>query len=69
MASLAASRADGYYYPPDYDGEKHGTINQYNGSHPLGARARNLKKKGSKTNGTENDDDDGKGKGGGWTTN
>lgn len=45
MSSLAASRADGYYYPPDYDGEKHGSINAYNNSHPLGKRARNYGKR------------------------
>ena len=45
MSSLAASRADNYYYPPDFDGEKHKSINTYNKSHPLGARAKHLKEK------------------------
>lgn len=43
MSSLAAVQADGYYHPPDYDPEKHGSLNKYRGSHgALGARARKL---------------------------
>ena len=30
MSSLAASRADNYYYPKDYDPRKHGTLNKFN---------------------------------------
>ncbi|KAF5369797.1 hypothetical protein D9758_001175 [Tetrapyrgos nigripes] len=30
------------YYPPDYDGEKHGSLNSYRGKHALGDRARKL---------------------------
>ncbi|PCH42641.1 DUF572-domain-containing protein [Wolfiporia cocos MD-104 SS10] len=30
------------YYPPDYDGEKHGSLNAYRGKHALGDRARKL---------------------------
>eukprot|EP00921_Rhytidocystis_pertsovi_P012301 GHVQ01019915.1.p1 GENE.GHVQ01019915.1~~GHVQ01019915.1.p1 ORF type:complete len:403 (+),score=100.53 GHVQ01019915.1:213-1421(+) len=42
MSSLAAARADGFYYPPQYDGSKHGSINKFNNSHPLGVRAKNI---------------------------
>ncbi|CBZ55287.1 GH23000, related [Neospora caninum Liverpool] len=42
MSSLEAVRADGYYYGPDYDPRKHGSLNQYRGSHPLGERAKRL---------------------------
>ena len=43
MSSLAAVQADGYYHPPEYDPEKHGSLNKYRGSHgALGARARKL---------------------------
>ncbi|KAL8424566.1 hypothetical protein Efla_005672 [Eimeria flavescens] len=42
MSSLAAARADGYYYSPDFDPETHGTLNRYHGSHPLGDRAKGL---------------------------
>ncbi|EJD49676.1 DUF572-domain-containing protein, partial [Auricularia subglabra TFB-10046 SS5] len=30
------------YYPPDYDGEKHGSLNSYRGKHALGVRARKI---------------------------
>ena len=30
MSSLAAVGADGYYYPPDYDGNKHRSLRGYN---------------------------------------
>ena len=30
MSSLAASRADNYFYPKDFDPQKHGTLNKYN---------------------------------------
>ncbi|EGN98987.1 hypothetical protein SERLA73DRAFT_181759 [Serpula lacrymans var. lacrymans S7.3] len=30
------------YYPPDYDGEKHKSLNSYRGKHALGDRARKL---------------------------
>jgi len=32
MSSLAASRADNFYFPPDYDGRKHGGLSKFNGS-------------------------------------
>ena len=47
MSSHAAVGSDGYYYPPDYDGRKHGGINTYRGSHgALGKRAKKLKSEG-----------------------
>lgn len=30
MSSLAASRADGYYYPRNFDPQKHNTLAQHN---------------------------------------
>ncbi|EIM90819.1 DUF572-domain-containing protein, partial [Stereum hirsutum FP-91666 SS1] len=30
------------YYPPDYDGEKHNSLNSYRGKHALGDRARKI---------------------------
>jgi coiled-coil domain-containing protein 130 len=42
MSSLAAARADNFYYPPDYS-HKHGSLNKFQKSHPLGHRARNIK--------------------------
>eukprot|EP00922_Rhytidocystis_sp_ex-Travisia-forbesii_P070814 GHVS01105724.1.p1 GENE.GHVS01105724.1~~GHVS01105724.1.p1 ORF type:complete len:355 (+),score=63.54 GHVS01105724.1:111-1175(+) len=42
MSSLAASRADNFYYPPAYDPSKHGSINKFQGSHPLGDRAKKI---------------------------
>ncbi|ETN03229.1 hypothetical protein PPTG_16284 [Phytophthora nicotianae INRA-310] len=41
MSSLAATQADGYYYPADWRPE-HGSLNTFHGSHPLGKRAKNL---------------------------
>lgn len=49
MSSLAASRADGYYYDPlRFDPKKRGrdTVNGLAGSHPLGERAKRLKSEG-----------------------
>eukprot|EP00922_Rhytidocystis_sp_ex-Travisia-forbesii_P012825 GHVS01019272.1.p1 GENE.GHVS01019272.1~~GHVS01019272.1.p1 ORF type:complete len:443 (+),score=84.68 GHVS01019272.1:200-1330(+) len=40
--SLSASRADNFYYPPGYDGKKHGSLDKFQGSHPLGDRAKKL---------------------------
>ena len=42
MSSLAAARADGFYYGPDYDPKTHGSLNSYRGSHPLGDRAKDI---------------------------
>ncbi|KAG6973765.1 hypothetical protein JG688_00003395 [Phytophthora aleatoria] len=41
MSSLAATQADGYYYPAEWRPE-HGSLNTFHGSHPLGKRAKNL---------------------------
>lgn len=41
MSSLAASRADNFYYGPDYQA-KHGSLNKFRGSHPLGDRAKKI---------------------------
>ncbi|KAK1928616.1 Coiled-coil domain-containing protein 130 [Phytophthora citrophthora] len=41
MSSLAATQADGYYYPTQWRPE-HGSLNAFHGSHPLGKRAKNL---------------------------
>ena len=30
MSSLAASRADNFYFPPEYDGRKHGGLSKFN---------------------------------------
>lgn len=38
MSSLAAARADNFYYPPDWTPEQ-GSINKFQKSHPLGKRA------------------------------
>ena len=46
MSSLGAAQADGYYHPPEYNPAKHGGLNKYRGSHPLGKRARKLKSEG-----------------------
>ncbi len=46
MSSLGAAQADGYYYPPEYDGRKHGSLNNFRGSHALGKRAAKLKTEG-----------------------
>lgn len=42
MSSLAAARADNFYYPPEYRRE-HGSLNKFRGSHPLGVRAKRIK--------------------------
>ncbi|KAL8269989.1 hypothetical protein Esti_006089 [Eimeria stiedai] len=42
MSSLAAARADGFYYPPAFDPETHGSLNRFQGSHALGERAKHL---------------------------
>lgn len=42
MSSLAAARADNFYYPPEYRRE-HGSLNKFRGSHPLGDRAKKIK--------------------------
>lgn len=42
MSSLAAARADNYYYPKDFDPKKHQSVNKYHKSHPLGKRAKDL---------------------------
>lgn len=41
MSSLAAARADNFYYPPEYRPE-HGSLNKFRGSHPLGDRAKKI---------------------------
>lgn len=41
MSSLSAARADNYYYPREWRPEL-GSINQFQGSHPLGKRAKHL---------------------------
>lgn len=41
MSSLSAARADNYYYPREWRPEL-GSINQFQGSHPLGKRAKDL---------------------------
>ncbi|CAI5724876.1 unnamed protein product [Peronospora effusa] len=41
MSSLAATQADGYYYPTDWRPE-HGSLNHFHQSHPLGKRAKDL---------------------------
>ena len=30
MSSLAATQADAFYFPPDYDGRKHGGLSKFN---------------------------------------
>jgi coiled-coil domain-containing protein 130 len=42
MSTLAAARADNFYYPKGWDPSK-GSLNQYQGSHPLGVRAKKIK--------------------------
>lgn len=42
MSSLAAARADNFYYPPGFDPNKHKSLNKYNGQHPLRERARKI---------------------------
>eukprot|EP01069_Polyplicarium_translucidae_P003385 Polyplicarium_translucidae@DN2293_c0_g1_i2.p1 len=41
MSSLAAARADGFYYGTQYRKE-HGSLNTFRGSHPLGVRAKKI---------------------------
>eukprot|EP00899_Mesostigma_viride_P002753 jgi/Mesvir1/12479/Mv10239-RA.1 len=41
MSSLAAARADNFYYPPEWTPEQ-GSINKFQGSHPLGVRAKKI---------------------------
>uniref|UniRef100_H3GHZ3 Coiled-coil domain-containing protein 130 n=1 Tax=Phytophthora ramorum TaxID=164328 RepID=H3GHZ3_PHYRM len=41
MSSLAATQADGFYYPADWRPE-YGSLNAFRGSHPLGKRAKRL---------------------------
>ncbi|URE21920.1 coiled-coil domain-containing protein [Musa troglodytarum] len=41
MSSLAAARADNFYYPPEWDPKK-GSLNKFQGQHPLRERARKL---------------------------
>lgn len=41
MSSLSAARADNYYYPREWRPEL-GSINAFQGSHPLGRRAKDL---------------------------
>jgi coiled-coil domain-containing protein 130 len=38
MSSLAAARADNFYYPPEWT-PKQGSLNKFQKSHPLGKRA------------------------------
>jgi coiled-coil domain-containing protein 130 len=42
MSSLAAARADNFYYPPEFDPVKHKSLNKFNGQHPLRERAAKL---------------------------
>lgn len=42
MSSLAAARADNFYYPPHYDPKKHGGLNKLNGQHALRERAKKI---------------------------
>eukprot|EP01053_Blabericola_migrator_P013179 Blabericola_migrator_1__13178@NODE_904_length_6135_cov_68_019281_g633_i0_p2_GENE_NODE_904_length_6135_cov_68_019281_g633_i0NODE_904_length_6135_cov_68_019281_g633_i0_p2_ORF_typecomplete_len234_score52_70DUF572/PF04502_13/1_2e52_NODE_904_length_6135_cov_68_019281_g633_i035824283 len=42
MSSLAATRADGYYQPPEFDPQKHKTLNKFHGTHRLGVRAKRI---------------------------
>mmetsp|Transcript_37256 Transcript_37256/g.71434 ORF Transcript_37256/g.71434 Transcript_37256/m.71434 type:complete len:315 (+) Transcript_37256:66-1010(+) len=41
MSSLAASRADNFYFPPDFDPSK-GGLNAQQGTHALGKRAKHI---------------------------
>ncbi|GFH25189.1 RibD_C domain-containing protein [Haematococcus lacustris] len=36
MSSLAAARADNFYYAPDFDPDKHGTLNKFSMRHHCG---------------------------------
>lgn len=42
MSSLAAARADNFYYPPTWDPKKGGLTQQATGQHPLRERAKKL---------------------------
>ncbi|KAF8820766.1 nuclear protein-like family protein [Cardiosporidium cionae] len=44
MSSLAAARADGFYYGPSFNPQKHKSLNKYRKSHPLGERAKDIDK-------------------------
>ncbi|CAM6094962.1 unnamed protein product [Calypogeia fissa] len=41
MSTLAAARADNFYYPPEWDPSK-GSLNKFNGQHPLRERAKKI---------------------------
>ncbi|KAG9449552.1 hypothetical protein H6P81_009517 [Aristolochia fimbriata] len=41
MSSLAAARADNFYYPPEWD-PKQGSLNKFHGQHALRERARKI---------------------------
>jgi len=41
MSTLAAARADNFYYPPEWEPSK-GGLNKFQNSHPLGHRAKKL---------------------------
>eukprot|EP00249_Psilotum_nudum_P010154 c22369_g1_i1 orf=178-1152(+) len=41
MSTLAAARADNFYYPPEWTPEQ-GSLNKFHGQHPLRERARKL---------------------------
>jgi coiled-coil domain-containing protein 130 len=43
MSSLAASRADNFYFPPDFDPNQ-GSLNAQQGTHALGKRAKHIDK-------------------------
>ncbi|XP_010521074.1 PREDICTED: coiled-coil domain-containing protein 130 [Tarenaya hassleriana] len=43
MSSLAAARADNFYYPPEWTPDQ-GSLNKFQGQHPLRERARKLDK-------------------------
>jgi coiled-coil domain-containing protein 130 len=40
MSSLAAAKADNFYFPEDFDPQRHRTLNRYHGQHALRDRAR-----------------------------
>lgn len=42
MSTLAAARADNFYYPPEFDPKKHKTLAKFTGQHPLRERAKKL---------------------------
>ncbi|KXZ43532.1 hypothetical protein GPECTOR_88g475 [Gonium pectorale] len=42
MSSLAAAKADNFYFPPDFDPKRHQSLNKYHGQHPLRERAKKL---------------------------